>query len=64
MQAVLASSLPAGPGERRAVPVLQTLGLSRMASVAGPKEIHSTLWPVLYISSEHREGDFWWGEMT
>ena len=27
---------------------------------------NSTLWhqPLSYISSEHREGDFWWGKMT
>ena len=26
---------------------------------------NSTLWhqPITYLSSEHREGDFWWGKM-
>jgi hypothetical protein len=53
-----------------------SLGLCGMASVDSPKETHpglescqsrnSALWhqPLDYISSEHREGDFWRGKMT
>jgi hypothetical protein len=47
------------------------------SSVDGPKETYpgqesvkaetqSTLWhkPLAYISSEHREGNFWWNKLT
>jgi hypothetical protein len=62
--------------ERGPSPTRVSPGLSRMASVDGPKEAqpsqescqnrNSTLWhqPLTYINLEHREEDFWWGKMT
>lgn len=59
-----------GPGPTGVSP-----GLRGMSNVDSPKERPNwescrsrnlTSWhqSLVYISSEHREGDFWWGKMT